>query len=292
MFFDNLTVTHTRGPILEETHYYPFGLTMAGISSKALNGIQLNRYKFNDKTELDTDLDLNWYETRYRLYDPQIGRFLGIDRFAGITDLWSPYSFAFNNPISLNDPLGLTPEDPKETSTPEKPKELKGVTVIAVKGGLWAKTRLYYDLRDYTGGDVSRIVNNSLREEMLRIDAIVKHREAVNKMTHQSDLIIWGIFLAPIVTVEAGFVLAEAEISALLADAPHILRYMANKKYNHVLRGLLKNIAKRMPVESVKDFERLGAILAAIEKNRDLLKDLKTIGEVKKLVETILKVEL
>ncbi|MEI9811055.1 MAG: RHS repeat-associated core domain-containing protein [Bacteroidota bacterium] len=145
VYFDNLQVTHIRGPLLEETHYYPFGLTMAGISSKALAfGSLTNRYKFNDGTELEdkefsdgSGLDL--YATEFRGYDPQIGRFWQIDELASFDYDYSPYAFANNNPILLNDPLGLEAESsmlqpaPKETSTKDKPKELKPVVVTGVR---------------------------------------------------------------------------------------------------------------------------------------------------------------
>jgi|GEM_PF-4775133 len=97
---------------LEESHYYPFGLTMAGISSKALSNAPRNRYKFNSGTELaekefSDDSGLQLYETPFRRYDAQIGRFHHVDPLSELADSWSPYVYCLNNPILLNDPLGL-----------------------------------------------------------------------------------------------------------------------------------------------------------------------------------------
>jgi RHS repeat-associated protein len=114
VYFDELSVVHTRGPLLEETHYYPFGLTMTGISSQALKdkGCPLNKKGFNG-IEHTTDLDLNQYDAFYRNFNPQIGRFFQIDPKIESAEAWSPYSAMLNNPIRYTDPLGDSTRPPK-----------------------------------------------------------------------------------------------------------------------------------------------------------------------------------
>ncbi|WP_142686752.1 DUF6443 domain-containing protein [Chitinophaga polysaccharea] len=115
VFFDNVTVALASGPLLEETHYYPFGLTMAGISSNALKGANYpeNRKKYNG-IEYTSELDLDIYDAQLRNLDPQIGRWNQIDPKIENMEMWSPYVSNYDNPIRYNDFLGDEGEDPNK----------------------------------------------------------------------------------------------------------------------------------------------------------------------------------
>jgi RHS repeat-associated protein len=105
VYFDELKITHVKSRVLQESHYYPFGLAMSTSWTRetAVN----NNYLYNAGSELNDNTQ--WYEMFFRGYDPALGRMLQIDPVASKYASVSPYNYSFNDPVALNDPTGADP---------------------------------------------------------------------------------------------------------------------------------------------------------------------------------------
>jgi len=91
----------------EEKHYYPYGLPIQGWGNVATGSLpNRQRYQGNEYRE---EAGLNWMDFHNRQYDPQLGRFLGVDALAGSggQQVLSPYHAMACNPAMMVDPLGL-----------------------------------------------------------------------------------------------------------------------------------------------------------------------------------------
>ena len=147
VFFDNLQVVHKHGPILEETHYYPFGLTMSGISSRAATSLP-NRFQFLNREfqsqEFSDGSGLEEYDLGARHYEPQIGRFQSIDPLSEYMRRWSPYQYGFDNPLRFVDPTGQSPKDSARTPDGENVVDNGKLQPVVVTGirhkshGFWS----------------------------------------------------------------------------------------------------------------------------------------------------------
>ncbi|MDR6546535.1 RHS repeat-associated protein [Chryseobacterium rhizosphaerae] len=84
--------------IFDENNYYPFGL-------KHGTGESANpsyKYQYNGKELQETGA----YDYGARMYMPDLGRWGVVDPLAETSRRWSPYTYAFNNPINFIDPDG------------------------------------------------------------------------------------------------------------------------------------------------------------------------------------------
>ncbi len=105
--------------ILEENHYYPFGLKhknygvdLRTYQQNNLGQIRLPlvsevsyKYKYNGK-EYQDELGLNVYDYGNRNYDPAIGRYFNMDKYSEKYMPLSPYNYVADNPLKYIDKKG------------------------------------------------------------------------------------------------------------------------------------------------------------------------------------------
>ncbi|WP_221405917.1 RHS repeat domain-containing protein [Marivirga tractuosa] len=125
VFWDDFRVDHHYNAVLQADDYYPFGLTF---NSYQRSYSKANNHKYNqgtgDKTfqgaegkffRTERVPELGWDLTKFRAYDPALGRFMNIDPMADkfSQESLTPYQYSFNNPIRFNDPYGDCPICPE-----------------------------------------------------------------------------------------------------------------------------------------------------------------------------------
>jgi RHS repeat-associated protein len=130
----NIRLSYSQDPVsyalrvIEENHYYPFGLKHNNYNSDTKMYVKENEilkvkpvpalfktsygYKYNGK-EYQDELGLNMYDYGARNYDPADGRWWQVDPLAEKSRRFSPYCYAVNNPVFFIDPDGMqvTPPD-------------------------------------------------------------------------------------------------------------------------------------------------------------------------------------
>ncbi|WP_164463862.1 DUF6443 domain-containing protein [Chryseobacterium sp. G0186] len=93
--------------IVDANDYYPFGMNHLKTGNSFYGQGSYKNYKYNGKELQETGM----YDYGARFYMPDLGRWGVVDPLAEKMRTWSPYNYAFDNPLRFIDPDGMAPLD-------------------------------------------------------------------------------------------------------------------------------------------------------------------------------------
>jgi len=93
--------------ITNSNDYYPFGMNLLKTGSAMFGQSSYRNYKYNGKELQETGM----YDYGARMYMSDIVRWAVVDPLAETAKRWSPFAYAFNNPLRFIDPDGKQNKD-------------------------------------------------------------------------------------------------------------------------------------------------------------------------------------
>src|SRR5690606_2155099 len=230
----------TTGNVVQKHDYYPFGKAKAIVTSG------INKYLYNGK-ELQSELG-GQYDYGARFYDAEIGRWNVVDPMAEQGRRWSPYSYAFDNPIRFIDPDGMWPWPPANHNPLYKVQSMISNNVASVQRA----TDKVVDKISTTAKEIGRGIQTSVSDnkESLLGQAQMFQEVGDNVALTGAGMAIVG---APVAGVGAGPGVVTAAAGELVSKTGLVIEVAVE-----AIAGVGKNAAITTVNESM--YETLGAV--------------------------------
>ncbi len=181
--------------VVQENHPDAWGLTLPLYpASEKINGSPVDRFTFTDK---EKQRETGWFDFGARMYNAEIGRWWAIDPLSGIkTQLsFTPYHYAYNNPILFNDPLGLCPECESLYKNPHSGQVhiSSGGEIYLFDGKNWTREGGYLQTVEVKPkAQDSELENNDDKNFRVASGALIGPKTGI-KQFNPLWLLVWGI---------------------------------------------------------------------------------------------------
>lgn len=265
--------------VVNAQYYYPFGSAMKTWKADGED----YRFGFSGmENDNEAKGDGNSYTTEFRQYDPRIGRWLSPDPLMAQFPSWSPYVYAFDNPILMNDPDGDAPPTIKEIIATGKKSSTTFVALMKSSGITDANysSNISFGNGTYTENKTGKIVltkSSDIKFQVIKLTHEMTNRKNIKVIQATDKKVAEGKITAKEYAKQLAQIEVEGQINQVKVAAEIGYRYEGkqaegiNKLIDAYSKDKTIDLSKYIKAsnEHLKTYEKQGEELREEQKKKD-----------------------